>query len=88
MSRQTLLIAVAAIAIVLIGLMLMTPDQGRQAPVTGSNETRIEAPGATVNDDGTGTSVTAPGTNVETDESGTRVQAPGVDIQVPRKDDN
>lgn len=77
MSRPTVLIAVAAIAVLLIGVIVVAQDGG---------ETRVDAPATTVESGEGGTSVTAPGTSVQTDEDGTRVQAPGVDITVPNRD--
>ena len=85
MSRPTVLIAVAAIAVVLIGMIVVAQDRG-PAPVTGGADTRIDAPGTRVESDNSGTTVNAPGTSVDTNESGTRIQAPGVDITVPRRD--
>lgn len=87
MSRQTLLIAVAAIAAVLVGMIVIAQDRG-PAPATSTTETRIDAPGARVESNDTGTTVNAPGTSVDTDASGTRIQAPGVDITVPRRDND
>lgn len=77
MSRPTLLIVVAAIAVVLVGVIVIAQDQG-DTPVAGGDGTRVDAPATTVESDEGGTSVTAPGTSVETDDRGTRVQAPGV----------
>lgn len=83
MSRPTLLIAVAAIAVLLVGMIVIAQDQG---PGTGGTDTRVDAPATSVESGERGTSVQAPGTSVETDDTGTRVQAPGVDITVPRRD--
>lgn len=81
MSRPTLLIAVAVVAVALIGFFVVAQDRG-----PGSGETRVDAPAASVETDDSGTSVRASGAAVDTDESGTRVQAPGVDITVPNRD--
>lgn len=85
MSRSTLLIAAAVIAVVLIGVMVIAQDAGHGPDTVGSG-TQVDAPGARVESNDRGTSVEAPGTSVDTDESGTRVQAPGVDITIPKRD--
>lgn len=81
MSRPLMMVAVAIVAVALVGFIVIAQDQG-----PGSDATRIDAPTTSVDTDDRGTSVRAPGTAVDTDESGTRVQAPGVDITVPNRD--
>ncbi len=87
MSRPTILIAVAALVVILVGMIVVAQDRG-PTPVTGGADTRVDAPGTRVESDDRGTSVNAPGTSVDTNESGTRIQAPGVDITVPRRDND
>lgn len=82
MPRSTLLIAVAALAVVLIGVIVVAQDR----PGGVGGETRVDAPAAHVESGDSGTRVDAPGTSVETGDNGTRVQAPGVDITIPRKE--
>lgn len=87
MSRPTILIAVAALVVILVGMIVVAQDRG-PAPVTGGADTRVDAPGTRVESNDGGTTVNAPGTSVDTNESGTRIQAPGVDITVPRRDND
>lgn len=85
MSRPAVLVAIAALAAVLIGVIVMAQDADRNTTGVGGG-TQVEAPGTRVDSDARGTRIDAPGTSVDTNESGTRVQAPGVDITIPNRD--
>jgi hypothetical protein len=70
MGRNALVL-ILAIAVLLLGAILLMPNNDPTTSVTSNEGTRVEAPG----------------TKVESDRDKTRIQAPGVDITVPRDKD-
>ena len=64
MSRSTLLIIVAALAVVLVGVLVVAQDN-EQGAVGPETRTQVEAPGTNVETDESGTRVQAPGVDIK-----------------------